>query len=215
VHDLIKLANRTVRREQPFLVAGKQKDKQKTSKAKENKKRKKKQNKRKQKMKEENVSIHLEELPLTQYQELTEIYHKQQKYHYELGGSLAGQFLEIDIEKYYQYLPKEPNQVTIQVARNEKNEIVGFGTVIIIHKSAAKIEDLYVDSDYRGQKIGEKLMNQMNEWITKKKVKTVELTVIKGNEKVIQFYEKLGFNLTGYTMKKRKDNLPYEPKILI
>lgn len=66
MHDLIKLANRTVRREQPFLVAGKQKDKQKTSKVKENKKRKKKQNKRKQKMKEENVSIHLEELPLTQ-----------------------------------------------------------------------------------------------------------------------------------------------------
>lgn len=162
------------------------------------------------------MEIYIEELALCQYQELTEIYHEQQKYHYQLGGVLADEFLEMDIEKYHEFLQEKQKEkeIMIQVAKNQENKIVGFGTVTINRWRTAKIEDLYVDPNYRGQKIGEKLMDQMGEWLLKKEVETIELVVIKGNEKVIQFYEKWGFNLSGYIMKKRKDNLPYKPKIL-
>lgn len=52
---------------------------------------------------------------------------------------------------------------------------------------------LCVDTDFRGQGIGEKIMLGIFEYLKEKKIKLVELTVAPENSGAIKLYEKIGF----------------------
>lgn len=69
--------------------------------------------------------------------------------------------------------------------------VIGF-CIIYREKEHGKLEVLFVDESYRGQKLGVKLVNSAFAWFKLKEVKEIDLTVVHGNE-VATFYQKLGF----------------------
>lgn len=61
-----------------------------------------------------------------------------------------------------------------------------------------EIVQVYVDSNYRGQNIGEKLIRLVLEYaFGLDGIEQVQLSVIAGNEKAIKLYKKLGFKTFG------------------
>jgi ribosomal protein S18 acetylase RimI-like enzyme len=57
---------------------------------------------------------------------------------------------------------------------------------------------VYVDSNYRGQNIGEKLIRRVLEHaFTLDGIEQVQLSVIAGNQTAIKLYEKVGFKTFG------------------
>jgi ribosomal protein S18 acetylase RimI-like enzyme len=61
-----------------------------------------------------------------------------------------------------------------------------------------EIVQVYVDSSYRGQNIGERLLRQALEYaFTLEGIEQVQLSVIASNKTAIRLYEKLGFKAFG------------------
>src|SRR5690349_1581853 len=61
-----------------------------------------------------------------------------------------------------------------------------------------EIVQVYVDSKYRGQNLGEKLIRRALEYaFTLDGIEQVQLSVIASNQTAIQLYEKLGFKTFG------------------
>lgn len=84
----------------------------------------------------------------------------------------------------------------------ENNNLIGFLQCGIIDWYAF-VSDLHVKENYRGFGIGSNLFKNCLEWVNKnKRISVVELEVAGGNEKVLRFYEKNGFAIDKYTLRK-------------
>jgi ribosomal protein S18 acetylase RimI-like enzyme len=61
-----------------------------------------------------------------------------------------------------------------------------------------EVVQVYVDSNYRGQNIGEKLIRQLLDYaFNLEGIEQVQLSVIAGNQSAIKLYEKIGFKTFG------------------
>jgi phosphinothricin acetyltransferase len=91
----------------------------------------------------------------------------------------------------------ENKNATILVAQDGQR-IVGVGTLYVIQKigkRAGHVEDVVVDSEYRGQGIGKKIMKALIATARTKNVSRIELT--SGVDRIVAnaLYEKMGFKL--------------------
>ncbi|MBN2879055.1 MAG: GNAT family N-acetyltransferase [Clostridia bacterium] len=62
-----------------------------------------------------------------------------------------------------------------------------------VSSNKGEIESIYIDEDYRGQKIGTELTKQSLDWIAQNGVENSELYVAVGNERALKFYEQFDF----------------------
>lgn len=70
---------------------------------------------------------------------------------------------------------------------------VGYSVSTINTKSIGEIESLYLDAAYRGQQIGDRLMEIPLAWMEAADTKRIILGTSVGNEGVFPFYQKFGF----------------------
>ena len=97
-------------------------------------------------------------------------------------------------EEIFEKIQKNPDYI-IAVAENE-GKIIGSATLLLeqkfIHKGGiiGHIEDVVVDKNYQGKKVGEKIIKYLLE---KSKNKGCYKTILDCSDDVKPFYEKLGF----------------------
>ena len=60
-------------------------------------------------------------------------------------------------------------------------------------KKYGYVDDLYVEKEYRGKGLGQKLLNEAKRFFKSKKLKFMELKSNHNNYKSIKFYKKYGF----------------------
>ncbi|MCM1991141.1 GNAT family N-acetyltransferase [Oceanirhabdus seepicola] len=80
----------------------------------------------------------------------------------------------------------------IVVSDKDKEENIGYCLASVLG-SYGNIESLYIDPEYRGLNIGERLMTDSLEWINSYEVEDIMIGVAGGNEDAFGFYEKFGF----------------------
>lgn len=85
------------------------------------------------------------------------------------------------------------NSAKIFVAENADNQIVGMCSVQILISTAegAKVglvEDLIVNEAYRGQGIGKKLLQRLEQWANEQGLKRLQLLTDKNNQLALKFY---------------------------
>ncbi len=57
----------------------------------------------------------------------------------------------------------------------------------------AELESMYVREAYRGQEVGQQLVQKFLEWARERGAERVSVTAYVANERAVAFYEKLGF----------------------
>jgi len=67
----------------------------------------------------------------------------------------------------------------------------------------AKLENIMIDEEYRGQKIGSKLVKKFFEWCKTKKIKNILVTASAKNSPGIRFYKRMGFNDYDVALEKK------------
>ncbi|OVA03955.1 GNAT domain [Macleaya cordata] len=104
------------------------------------------------------------------------------------------------------YLVDSPDQCFL--AEGPGNRIMGcvFGKVVERSKEETKskhgvIVGIYVDGDYRRQKVASKLMQKMDEVYHDKRVDSMEVTVRESNVRALRMCQKFGY--------ERVDRIPY------
>ncbi|TSC86177.1 MAG: putative acetyltransferase [Parcubacteria group bacterium Gr01-1014_8] len=88
------------------------------------------------------------------------------------------------------------NDNTALIVAKDGERIVGIGTLYTIQKISKRsghVEDVVVDDAYRGQGLGEKLMQFLLDVARKKHIKKVYLTTRPARIAANKLYQKLGF----------------------
>jgi ribosomal protein S18 acetylase RimI-like enzyme len=74
-------------------------------------------------------------------------------------------------------------------------------SVSIIAHTYAEIVALFVDPTYRGQGVGDRLIQAAKKWAKARKADFLELFVLVENEGGLKFYEKMGFETVSRNMR--------------
>ncbi|WP_342506903.1 GNAT family N-acetyltransferase [Sporosarcina sp. FSL K6-2383] len=95
---------------------------------------------------------------------------------------------------------KRSGNSTILVADNESDELVGYlfaiGGDAKRNKHSAYIV-VGISKDYRGQGVGSKLFQALEQWAIHHGIHRLELTVVTRNEAGLSLYKKMGFEIEG------------------
>ena len=71
-----------------------------------------------------------------------------------------------------------------------------------IQDTLGEIESIYIQSQYRKFKLGDKLMNNALNWFESNAVTNIEISVVYANDEALPFYEHYGFHIGNYTLKR-------------
>ncbi len=93
------------------------------------------------------------------------------------------------------------NNAQIFVAQHDDGQIVGMCSVQILISTAegAKVgfvEDLIVSSAWRGQGIGKKLLQHLQNWASAQGLKRLQLLADKNNQAALDFYARQDWQMT-------------------
>ncbi|ODB89330.1 hypothetical protein A3196_11790 [Candidatus Thiodiazotropha endoloripes] len=106
-------------------------------------------------------------------------------------------------------LLQESESAEIFVVRNDNQGVVAMATLQLVVSTAegglvAWLEDLVVDTDHRGQGIGELLLSHINQWLENRGVKRVQLVADRDNRLALDFYKKQGWQEINLNVLRRK-----------
>jgi ribosomal protein S18 acetylase RimI-like enzyme len=97
------------------------------------------------------------------------------------------------------------DQTAVVIVAQDGGYIIGMATLYFFQKIGSRtslLEDVIVDSRYRGQGLGEKLVQAIIEVARSRKVKTISLTSRPVRVAAHKLYEKLGFKIKETTVFK-------------
>jgi GNAT superfamily N-acetyltransferase len=107
-------------------------------------------------------------------------------------------FLNLTFEDRIKYFEKV-DEYRIEVIC-QQNKPYGY-ILASIDKHVGEIDSFYLYDDLRGMGLGEYLIKRMVTWFESKEVKDIIVNIAAGNEDVIMFYQRMGFDMKEYTMK--------------
>ena len=137
----------------------------------------------------------------------------QLEYHRQLDIPDEESFSEsfYDARKDYENMEENNSAFACFVAYNG-NEPIGFAAGYIEENDAVPyrighIVGLFLEEDWRGLNIGESLLSTLTDWmLDSTNVRYVLLEVLFGNEKVLDFYFKHGYQPYSYVLIADKDS---------
>jgi GNAT superfamily N-acetyltransferase len=104
-------------------------------------------------------------------------------------------------QKGLELLLKNNATATIQVAKNQANQVIGMVTAQLVISTAqgatsAWVEDMVIDSAFRGQGIGKQLLQNALAWAKNKGATRAQLLVDIENSEALGYYQHLNWEST-------------------
>lgn len=149
-------------------------------------------------------SVDITLIETTDINEIKELWQGLTKLHTEKSPYFSDEFANMNFEKRMEQLGAKVGDGEIKIMLlidNEKK--IGY-CVSSYFDGEGEIDSIYVDKNYRGFHLGEKLMESALDWLNAKEPKLIKLNVAHGNEEVFSFYEKFGFYPRTYTLLKKR-----------
>ena len=106
-------------------------------------------------------------------------------------------------------LSLDNRSVIVALLKNKRSELIGFCIIAIEstqhtrHRRIAWIEDIVIHSDYRGKKLGTKLIIWATDFLTSNNVKKVFIESGLRNKNAHRFFKNKGFIQTSIVMMKQ------------
>lgn len=84
---------------------------------------------------------------------------------------------------------------------NDKGEYIGY-CLSSIEESLGEIESIFIENQYRKLGLGDKLINNALGWFELNRIEKIEINVVYANDEALPFYERHGFHIGNYILKK-------------
>lgn len=117
--------------------------------------------------------------------------------------------LEKSYENYLEFIYKNDATWLILLARSAANNVIGLiiGSIEtdndLLFNKIGKVEDWFVEAEFRRQGIGLKLYNELEKWFLEKGCNQVFSDTWQGNELSIKAHQQLGFFVSGISFRKK------------
>lgn len=109
------------------------------------------------------------------------------------------------VTSFYEHYVNDPKRCLL--VATDKNKVIGYIYGFIKEQEAglkeekkASLDALYVESEYRQNKIAERLIDGFKTWCKEKDVSNLEVNVCAGNDVAHKLYLKSGFKETKFTL---------------
>jgi diamine N-acetyltransferase len=122
-------------------------------------------------------------------------------YHSQYSKNFKEHFNSFTFEKRLSKLIDKKN-ISVFIA-SDSGTYVGY-CIVTAHKNKGEIDSIYIKPNYRGKKVGSKLMQNAMEWLDKFNLNEIDIYIAEGNEQVFTFYEKFGFKNRFTVFQKQK-----------
>lgn len=128
------------------------------------------------------------------YKKIKPLWEQLNKHHYNKSKHFKSHFKNNSFEKRMKKIIDDKNlNWRIEVVEDSnKNSLIAY-CLTSINNDEAEIDSLYIVKEYRGLKIGDKLMKSALEWIYDKGNSKTLIVVAWGNKDVLDFYRRYGF----------------------
>jgi len=71
-----------------------------------------------------------------------------------------------------------------------------------IEDNLGKIESIYIENKYRKFRLGDKLMKNALAWFESNSITNIAINVVYANDEALPFYERYGFQVGSYILKR-------------
>jgi ribosomal protein S18 acetylase RimI-like enzyme len=111
-------------------------------------------------------------------------------YHTAKSTHFQDHFSKYTFEKWVERMNRRDRLMTY--VAQDKDENVGF-CMATIDGLVGEIASLFVSEPYRDRRLGEELISLALKWLEDQECEAIRVSVVVGNERVIDFYRRFGF----------------------
>jgi len=118
------------------------------------------------------------------------------RHHQEVSLDFKDHFANADyaVRKAGLLKKARSGRLRIAVAVDEDGpKNIGYCASSIDDENCGEVDSLYVNSGYRGQRIGERLLTDALKWLGEQGAVKIRIEVATGNDRALKFYRKFGF----------------------
>lgn len=90
------------------------------------------------------------------------------------------------------FLQMGKKDIRIEIVEDDKAVIIGY-CISTVEKEKGEIESLFIEEEFRKNRLGNKLIANAIEWLKEKRCNKILVSVADGHEGVFDFYMKNGF----------------------
>lgn len=150
-------------------------------------------------------SIKIEKMSIEAINRIEPLWQKLNQHHSERSTYFKTHFAEMTFSRRVELMTGCTDAVffvAVDETLNEKShELVDAGYVLAsLRDRTGEIDSLFVDSAYRGQDLGSRLMEAALIWLKEKGGQSIKVSIAEGNESALDFYRKFGFKERLVTM---------------
>lgn len=124
--------------------------------------------------------------------------------HYDKSIYFKSKYEKFTFDKRMESIYKKAQESIIKfdlLLDNDKEEYVGY-CLSSIEESLGEIESIFIEKQYRKLGLGDKLMDSTLDWFESKGIKNIEINVVYANDEALPFYNRYGFNIGNYILKR-------------
>lgn len=122
--------------------------------------------------------------------DLKPLWEELNSHHGKLSKNFKEQFKSLTFEKRISML-SDKKDLSVFLA-SDSGKYIGY-CIATAEGSKGELDSIYIEPNYRKQKVGTKLMERALDWFDKLNIHEMDIYIAEGNEQVFNFYEKFGF----------------------
>ena len=150
------------------------------------------------------MNINLVEKDINEIQLIKPLWEKLNLIHFNKSVYFKSKYEKFKFEKRMESINRISENGTVKldvILDNDTMEYVGY-CLSLIEDNIGEIESIFIEKQYRGYKLGDKLMINALNWFESNSIINVQINVVYANDEVIPFYERYGFYVGNYILKR-------------
>lgn len=141
------------------------------------------------------VKIENENIP-----QIRSMWEELNKLHGQLSTHFKVHFESFTFEERLKQIENK-DSFAVFVAKYE-SKIAGY-CISSVNGEIGEIDSIFINPQYRGKKVGEALMVEAESWLKTKSISKIHISVSEGNESVLGFYNKQGYQQRFTVLEKK------------
>ena len=154
--------------------------------------------------KEALMNICLVEKDITELELIKPLWEQLNSVHIDKSIYFKNKYEQFAFGKRMEAVYEKPQKgiVKIDMLLDKDNEnYIGY-CLSSIEDNLGAIESIYIESSYRKFRLGDKLMKNALKWFEENKALNIAINVVYANDEVLPFYERYGFHIGNYILKR-------------
>lgn len=150
------------------------------------------------------MNICLVEKNITEIELIKPLWEKLNSIHLDKSVNFKSKYEKFTFDKRMESIYKKAQNGIIKIDMlldSETGNYIGY-CISSIEKNLGEIESIFIENQYRGFKLGAKLMRSALNWFQLNSVTDIEINVVYANDEALPFYERYGFHIGNYILKR-------------